>query len=287
MSPKIGSFPRWSILIAIVFIIGVGLMFFNNRSVSIVTRNGGNLPTTNTQANIVTSHLVDLATDSTSPHSDRSLRLLLSEGYDVVQAVEPVPVAPGQPLSEADIQTIIDRLPTITADAHDELDFRLPDALITRPRTGDIINQPFPPPASQAAPEQVHTAAPEAPLVANTPLPSPPADDSSDQPLLVSTPPVTPDPIETEATETLPDSDTPHTTPDSDDTAGPSTVVTSEPISAGPLTVLRYAPEGELSGAPFVNITFNQPMVPLTNLGELEAADVLVTIAPALPGIWQ
>ncbi|MCP4362273.1 MAG: hypothetical protein GY796_30065, partial [Chloroflexi bacterium] len=78
-----------------------------------------------------------------------------------------------------------------------------------------------------------------------------------------------------------------HTTPDSDDTAGPSTAVTSEPISARPLTVLRHAPEGELPGAPFVNITFNQPMVPLTNLGELEAADVLVTIAPALPGIWQ
>jgi hypothetical protein len=29
---------------------------------------------------------------------------------------------------------------------------------------------------------------------------------------------------------------------------------------AGPLLVLRYAPEGEIPLAPFVNITFNQPM---------------------------
>ena len=36
-------------------------------------------------------------------------------------------------------------------------------------------------------------------------------------------------------------------------------------VEAGPLEVLRYAPEGEIALAPFINVTFNQPMVPLTS----------------------
>ncbi|MBI5294761.1 MAG: hypothetical protein HY869_04740 [Chloroflexi bacterium] len=54
-----------------------------------------------------------------------------------------------------------------------------------------------------------------------------------------------------------------------------------------PLEVLRYAPQGEIPIAPFISITFNQPMVPLGTLGDLAAQDVPVRITPALPGTWR
>ncbi len=56
---------------------------------------------------------------------------------------------------------------------------------------------------------------------------------------------------------------------------------------AGPLQVLRYAPEGEIPIAPFVSVTFNQPMVPLGTLADLAARDVPVQIEPPLPGTWR
>ncbi len=56
---------------------------------------------------------------------------------------------------------------------------------------------------------------------------------------------------------------------------------------AGPLEVLRYAPEGEIPIAPFVNITFNQPMVPLGTLEDLAKEEVPVKLEPDLPGTWR
>jgi hypothetical protein len=58
-------------------------------------------------------------------------------------------------------------------------------------------------------------------------------------------------------------------------------------VITGPLEVLRYAPEGEIPIAPFVNVTFNQPMVPLTTIEDLAAMDVPVIIEPELPGTWR
>jgi len=58
-------------------------------------------------------------------------------------------------------------------------------------------------------------------------------------------------------------------------------------VITGPLEVLRYAPVGEIPIAPFVNVTFNQPMVPLTTLEDLAAGDVPVVIEPDLPGTWR
>ncbi len=51
--------------------------------------------------------------------------------------------------------------------------------------------------------------------------------------------------------------------------------------------MLRYAPVGEIPIAPFLNVTFNQPMVPLATLDELAAADVPVKLTPAVPGVWK
>jgi uncharacterized protein YfaS (alpha-2-macroglobulin family) len=60
-----------------------------------------------------------------------------------------------------------------------------------------------------------------------------------------------------------------------------------EAVESGPLKVLRFAPEGEIPIAPFINITFNQPMVPLATLGDLAAEQVPVQLEPALPGTWR
>lgn len=67
----------------------------------------------------------------------------------------------------------------------------------------------------------------------------------------------------------------------------PPAVVTPEAVEAGPLEVLRFAPEGEISLAPFVNVTFNQPMVPLATLDALAAEDVPVQLEPPLEGTWK
>ncbi|RIJ71274.1 hypothetical protein D1871_14730 [Nakamurella silvestris] len=58
-------------------------------------------------------------------------------------------------------------------------------------------------------------------------------------------------------------------------------------VPTGPLKVLRSQPHGTVTIAPFVSITFNQPMVPITTVGRLAATDVPVTITPEVPGHWQ
>ena len=67
--------------------------------------------------------------------------------------------------------------------------------------------------------------------------------------------------------------------------AGPDT--DAPDVDPGPLAVLRVQPEGEVGIAPFVSITFNQPMVPLATIGQLDDLDVPATITPSLPGRWQ
>ena len=58
-------------------------------------------------------------------------------------------------------------------------------------------------------------------------------------------------------------------------------------VESGALEVLRYAPQGEIPIAPFLNVTFNQPMVPLATLDQLSAADVPVQVTPELTGVWK
>ena len=58
-------------------------------------------------------------------------------------------------------------------------------------------------------------------------------------------------------------------------------------VPAGPLEVVRFQPEGDVDIAPSLSITFNQPMVPLATLEQLDAADVPVTVTPELDGRWR
>ena len=67
----------------------------------------------------------------------------------------------------------------------------------------------------------------------------------------------------------------------------PPTEAEPPTVPEGPLEVLRYTPEGDIGLAPFLNVTFNQPMVPLTDLTSLTEAEVPVKLTPDLPGTWQ
>ena len=59
-----------------------------------------------------------------------------------------------------------------------------------------------------------------------------------------------------------------------------------EPSDPGPLEVLRFQPEGPVDLAPFISVTFSQPMIALGTVDQVEAADVPITITPEMPGRW-
>ncbi len=59
-----------------------------------------------------------------------------------------------------------------------------------------------------------------------------------------------------------------------------------EATDPGPLEVLRFQPEGPVDLAPFISVTFNQPMIALGTVDQVEAADVPITITPEMPGRW-
>ena len=149
--------------------------------------------------------LVDTSSDESEGGvmSDESpgLQVSLSSGQAEPDEAEAIPLATTEPLSEAEIEQILVRLPSLIVDLADQVDFNLPEDLLPPPRTGDTIEEPFPPPQAAGTPTAVE---------------------------------------------------------------------------AGPLEVLRYAPEGEIPLAPFLNVTFNQPMVPLGTLEDLAAEEIPV-----------
>ncbi|HSM25868.1 MAG TPA: alpha-2-macroglobulin family protein, partial [Anaerolineaceae bacterium] len=58
-------------------------------------------------------------------------------------------------------------------------------------------------------------------------------------------------------------------------------------VIQGPLEVLRYSPEGMIPMAPFISVTFSQPMVALGTLEQLSQEDIPVQIVPAIEGVWR
>ena len=54
---------------------------------------------------------------------------------------------------------------------------------------------------------------------------------------------------------------------------------------AGPLRIVRFAPEGDVSIAPHVSVTFSQPMVPVSSQA-IVAETVPVTLSPDVAGEW-
>ena len=76
---------------------------------------------------------------------------------------------------------------------------------------------------------------------------------------------------------------------DTIDTPFPPDVEAGDPDQppTGPLEVLRFQPEGEVGLAPFISVTFDQPMVPLATLEQLDVADVPVRVTPSIEGRWR
>lgn len=62
---------------------------------------------------------------------------------------------------------------------------------------------------------------------------------------------------------------------------------TSPEPDDGPLEVVRFQPEGDVDLAPFLSVTFDQPMVPLATLDQLDAVDVPVEVSPSIDGRWR
>jgi len=54
-----------------------------------------------------------------------------------------------------------------------------------------------------------------------------------------------------------------------------------------PLKVLSVSPKGDVTMAPHLQITFNQPMVPLATLEQLDLRGVPVKLNPSTPGKWR
>ena len=155
---------------------------------------------------------VGIAGESVGREGTGRLNFRLSKGQPGQDSFELLAPTEGSPLSLAEIEAVLNRLPSLESEASDQEAFRLPEAVLPPPRPGETVTEAFPPrPAVVGSPE----------------------------------------------------------------------------VEDGPLRVLRFAPEGEIPLAPFLNVTFNQPMVPLATVESLSQADVPVTLTPALPGRWR
>ncbi len=145
-----------------------------------------------------------------APGEPLSVQLSAGTAQNPTEA-EPIRVVEGEPLDDAAVASIFDRLPEWLRPEEDRGDFNRPAETLKPPLVGDTIDVPFPVGTDDA----------------------PPA------------------------------------------------------VPTGPLEVLRYQPEGAVEIAPFVSITFNQPMVPLATVEQLDTLDVPVVVTPELPGRWQ
>ncbi len=131
-------------------------------------------------------------------------------------------------------------------------------------------------------------AQPQPPSPIERPV-SQPLDAATIQPILERMPPLETEPTDIEEFKLPPQSLPPVIASETvtQSFPPPASDVTTPEVASGPLKVLRYAPEGEIPIAPFINVTFNQPMVPLNTLDALAAADVPIKVTPDLPGVWK
>jgi len=63
-----------------------------------------------------------------------SVPVQLSEGQSQLQTVEPLPQATGVPLSDEEIDQVLARLPKVTVEPQDQVDFNLANEPIHRPK---------------------------------------------------------------------------------------------------------------------------------------------------------
>jgi len=102
--------------------------------------------------------------------------------------------------------------------------------------------------------------------------------------------PSLPDEDDTQVEFRLPDEVLPPPRPgETVDQVFPVSVDAQDPdqVEDQPLEILRFSPEGEVPIAPFISLTFNQPMVPLDTLQGLEQRQVPAELEPDMDGVWR
>jgi hypothetical protein len=104
------------------------------------------------QAQVVAVSQVDGGVDESS---DGKLVIQLSQGKAEYQEVAFLPPASGEPLSDEEIAQILARLPALPVEPEDRVDSQLPEDSPPPPRTGETIEEPFPPPEAPVVPEEV------------------------------------------------------------------------------------------------------------------------------------
>ena len=57
-------------------------------------------------------------------------------------------------------------------------------------------------------------------------------------------------------------------------------------VNSGALEIVRYAPEGDVELAPYLSVTFNQPMVAVSSHAEA-VKNLPVTLSPQPAGSWR
>jgi len=144
--------------------------------------------------------------------TEPGLSIRLSDGQDIPSVIERLVPVLGESLTQEEVDDILARLTPWMEDQGLEVDFRLPEAVLPPPLTGDTITETF---------------------------------------------------------------------PTSTELEGP------HPVYGKELEVLRFAPEGDVAIAPFISVTFNQPMVALNTLEALAEEDVPVQVTPLIPGTWR
>lgn len=82
----------------------------------------------------------------------KGLAFRLSEGTEGPPPT-PRPKAPSEPLGEAEVRAVLDRLPPMPPDPDEEEPFALREASLPPPRTGATVKDAFPPPPGPPAPD--------------------------------------------------------------------------------------------------------------------------------------
>jgi uncharacterized protein YfaS (alpha-2-macroglobulin family) len=100
-------------------------------------------------------------TEETEATDGSGLRFRLSEGKETVAPQpSPIPIAPATALSEGETKKLLARLPALTGDPSDTVDFKLREQSLSPPRAGKIIQAAFALPPTDAPPAPVKTSAP-------------------------------------------------------------------------------------------------------------------------------
>jgi uncharacterized protein YfaS (alpha-2-macroglobulin family) len=105
-----------------------------------------------------TAHAAPQQDDTTN---EPGLRFRLSEAVEAAEAPpSATPIANATSLSEVETHKLLARLPPLTTDASDTVNFKLRESLLPPPRAGKTIQAAFAPPASDAPSHPVATSAP-------------------------------------------------------------------------------------------------------------------------------